>query len=72
LLPFVKLRTAASGIGNGNVAGGIAVPINYCVPDDWVVTLRSQFNILANADGSGRHAGVSGLISVAKSFGAVG
>lgn len=71
LLPFVKLPTAPDALGNGKVEGGLAVPINYYLPDSWVLTLGPQLNILADADGSGHHVGVSGLINVAKSFGAV-
>lgn len=71
IFPFLKLPTAASGIGNGKVEGGVAVPINYYLPDDWVITLGPQVNVLANASGQGRHLGLSGLVNVAKSFGKV-
>jgi hypothetical protein len=71
IFPFVKLPTAGSGIGNGKVEGGVAVPINYYLPHDWVITLGPQVNVLANASGSGRHLGLSGLVNIAKSFGAV-
>lgn len=71
LLPFVKLPTAPSSIGNGKVEGGIALPINYSVDGGWTFTVGPQFNILADADGSGRHVGLTGLINIAKSFGNV-
>jgi hypothetical protein len=71
LLPFVKLPTARDSIGNGKVEGGIAVPINYYLPHDWVITLGPQVNLYANFDGSGHHPGLSGLINIAKSFGAI-
>jgi len=69
LLPFVSVPTASSGFGSGKVEGGIAVPINYYIPGDWVLTFGPQLNILADADGSGRHVGMRQLINVAKSFG---
>ena len=70
LLPFVKLPTARPGIGNGKVEGGIAVPMNISVPGGWTVTLGPQLDLLADFDGSGRHLGLTGLINVAKQFGA--
>lgn len=71
VLPFVKVPTAPNGIGNGKVEGGIAVPINYSVPGGWTFTLGPQFNVIADSDGSGHRTGVTGLVNVAKSLGAV-
>ncbi len=70
LLPFIKLPTARRGIGNGRVEGGVALPINYHAPGDWTITLGPQIDILADADGlGGYHAGLTGLVNIAKSFG---
>lgn len=71
LLPFIKLPTAPAGIGNGKVEAGVAVPININVPGGWTVTLGPQLDFLADADGQGRHAGVTGLINIARQIGAV-
>lgn len=69
ILPFLKLPTAAAGVGNGKVEGGVAVPINISVPGGWTFTLGPQLDVLADFDGNGRHAGITGLINVAKQFG---
>ncbi len=69
ILPFVKLPTARAGIGNGKLEGGVAVPINISVSGGWTVTLGPQLDVLADADGQGRHAGFTGLINIAKQFG---
>ncbi len=69
ILPFVKLPTAKPGVGNGKVEGGVAVPINISVPGGWTFTLGPQLDLLADSGGSGRHAGVTGLINIAKQFG---
>jgi len=69
ILPFVKLPTARAGIGNGKLEGGVAVPINISVPGGWTVTLGPQLDVLADADGPGRHAGFTGLVNIAKQFG---
>lgn len=69
LLPFVKLPTARAGLGNRRVEGGVAVPVNISVPGGWTVTLGPQLDILADSDGRGHHAGVTGLFNVARQFG---
>lgn len=71
VLPFVKVPTAPGSIGNGKVEGGIAIPINYSVPGGWTFTLGPQFNVIADTDGSGYRTGLTGLVNVAKSLGAV-
>ena len=69
LLPFVKLPTARAGIGNAKVEGGIAVPVNISVPGGWTITLGPQLDVLADADGRGHHAGLTGLVNIAKQVG---
>jgi hypothetical protein len=71
LLPFVKLPTAPTGIGNGKVEGGLAVPINVSVPGGWTITLGPQLDVLADFDGSGHHLGLTGLVNIGKQFGAI-
>jgi len=70
LLPFVKLPTARLGIGNGEVEGGVAVPMNYSVPGGWTITLGPQLDVLADFDGDGHHLGLTGLVNLAKQIGA--
>jgi hypothetical protein len=69
LLPFVKLPTARTGIGNGKLEGGLAMPINISAPGGWTVTLGPQLDVLADVDGSGRHMGITGLVNLAKQLG---
>jgi hypothetical protein len=69
LLPFVKLPTARAGIGNGRAEGGVAVPVNFSAPGGWTLTLGPQLDVLASADGQGRHLGFTGLINIAKQIG---
>ncbi len=70
LLPFVKLPTASAAIGNRRMEAGIAVPVNISVPGGWTITLGPQLDILADADGRGHHAGLTGLVNIARQFGA--
>ncbi|WP_439534387.1 transporter [Polymorphobacter sp.] len=69
LLPFIKLPTAPSSIGNGKVEGGIALPVNYSIDGGWTVTLGPQLDVRADSDGDGHHVGVTGLVNLAKQFG---
>lgn len=69
ILPFAKLPTARTVIGNGKIEGGVAVPINYSAPGGWTVTLGPQLDVLADFDGRGRHVGLTGLVNIAKQFG---
>jgi hypothetical protein len=69
VLPFVKLPTARTGIGNGKVEGGVAVPINISAPGGWTFTLGPQLDVLADFDGDGHHVGLTGLVNIAKQFG---
>jgi hypothetical protein len=68
VLPFVKLPTAPTSIGNGKVEGGIAIPINYSIDGGWTVTLGPQLDVRADIDGQGHHVGVTGLVNIAKQF----
>lgn len=70
LLPFVKLPTAPTGIGNRQVEGSLAIPINYSVPGGWTFTLGPQLDVLADFDGRGHHVGLTGLVNIARQFGA--
>lgn len=70
ILPFIKLPTAPRALGNGKVEGGVALPINYSVPGGWTITLGPQLDVLADVNGGGRHLGLTGLVNIARQFGA--
>jgi hypothetical protein len=64
IVPFVKLPSAAEGLGNGEVEGGIAVPISFAVAGPVTMTLGPELDLLADADGSGRHVALVNLINL--------
>jgi hypothetical protein len=64
LIPFVKLPTADGDIGNGKVEGGLAVPIGIATGSPVAVVLGPELDLLADADGDGRHATLVNLINV--------
>jgi hypothetical protein len=63
-IPFVKLPTAAKGLGNNKVEGGLAVPISFAVAGPITMTLGPELDALADADGSGRHVGLVNLLNL--------
>ncbi len=66
LSPFVKLPTAAHGLGDGVVEEGLVIPITLNLPQNWSLTLDPEVDALENSDDHGRHANLSGLISLSR------
>ena len=63
-IPFVKLPTAASGLGNGEVEGGLALPLSFALAGPATITLGPELDLLADSDGRGRHAGLVNLVNL--------
>jgi hypothetical protein len=63
VIPFIKLPTARSGIGNGQVEGGLAVPVSFSFGKA-SMTLGPEADLLADADGHGRHAALINLVNI--------
>jgi hypothetical protein len=63
LVPYVKVPTAASGVGNGAVEGGLIAPLQFNLPMNWQLVIDPEVDALANAVGPGRHVNTSGLLS---------
>lgn len=64
VIPFVKLPTAARGLGNEKVEAGVAIPISFALAGPATMTLGPELDALADADGSGRHLALVNLINV--------
>jgi hypothetical protein len=57
LFPFVKIPTANSRIGNRKVEAGLAIPIDYAIPNSpFSLALGPEIDWLADDDGAGHHA----------------
>ena len=63
-IPFVKLPTADDDIGNGKAEGGLAMPVSFALGRT-TLTLGPEVDLLADADGHGRHAGIVQLVNLA-------
>ena len=68
-IPFVKLPTAANGLGNGRLEGGMAVPISFGLPGSATMTLGPELDVLADADGNGRHLALVNILNVSGPIG---
>lgn len=64
VIPFVKLPTASRGMGNGKVEGGVALPISFALGGPATITLGPELDVLADADGPGRHVALVNLVNV--------
>lgn len=64
VLPFIKLPTARRGLGNGQVEGGVAVPISIALPGPATLTLGPELGLAADSDGRGRHPTLVNLVNL--------
>ncbi len=62
LVPWVKAPSAAPGLGNGVVEGGIALPMQINLPADFALGLQTEYDVLKDANDSRRY---SNLINIA-------
>jgi hypothetical protein len=65
VIPFAKLPTAKTGIGNGKAEGGVALPVSFALAGPVTMTLGPEVDLLADSDGHGRHAAVVQLVNLA-------
>ncbi|MCW1883494.1 transporter [Luteolibacter flavescens] len=56
VMPYLKLPTANSDLGNGKLEGGIIVPFAFDGPGEWGCAVMTQLDIAEDSDGSGYHA----------------
>lgn len=55
LMPFVKVPLDLGDAGNTRVEGGLILPLALALPGGWGLGLMTEFDVLADADGSGHH-----------------
>lgn len=71
IIPFIKLPTARHDIGNGEVEGGLALPVNINLPKGFTLNFSPEADLLADANGSGRHLNLQNIVNVGKQIGKV-
>jgi len=55
MMPFLKLPTGATELGNGAVEGGIIFPLAITLPQEWSMGLMTEVDHLRNSDSSNYH-----------------
>ena len=63
LIPYVKLPSSTPVISNGAVEGGLIAPLALR-PDDFIITLMTEVDVLKTAVGDGRYANFVNLVGV--------
>jgi len=63
LIPYVKLPSSAPVISNGAVEGGLIAPLALR-PDDFIITLMTEVDVLKTATGNGRYTNFVNLVGV--------
>jgi Putative MetA-pathway of phenol degradation len=63
LIPYVKLPSSAPVISNGAVEGGLIAPLALR-PQDFIITLMTEVDVLKTANGNGRYANFVNLVGV--------
>ena len=64
LVPYVKAPSAAPGLGNGLVEGGLIAPLQLSLPEDFTLILQTEFDALKSANGSRRYANFVNIASL--------
>ncbi len=67
LMPFIKLPTANGDLGNGEVEGGLIVPLGFEGPAGWDCAVMAELDLEADDDGSDYH--LVGVASATASHG---
>lgn len=66
LSPFVKLPTAAHGLGDGAVEEGLVIPMSFNLPQNWALNIDPEVDSLKNTADNGRHFNISGLVGLSR------
>lgn len=69
LLPYVKIPTARSGLGNGKVEGGVILPLGINAPGGFTVIVMPEADVLSNGPRGGDHAVLDFLVNVSHPLG---
>ena len=56
VMPFIKLPTASSNLGNGEVEGGLITALGFDLPGGWGAGVMAEIDVAADDSGDGFHA----------------
>jgi hypothetical protein len=64
VVPFVKLPTAARGLGNGVTEAGVALPAQFNLPSDFTFAAHTELDSLKKANVSGHYANFVNIVNL--------
>lgn len=64
LIPYVKIPTAAEGIGNGHTEGGLIATYSHPLPMGFTLTVSPEVDVLKNYADSGHHFNFTQVINL--------
>jgi hypothetical protein len=64
LAPFVKLPSAAPGLGNGVVEEGVALPAQFNLPSEFTLAVQTEVDALKKANDAGRYANFVNIVNL--------
>jgi len=64
VMPFVKLPTAKTGLGNDSVEGGVILPYSRDLPNGWGLGVQLEVDIMRDEGGDDLHAEYVGSVTV--------
>jgi hypothetical protein len=64
LVPSVKIPSAAPGLGNGVVEGGVALPAQFNLPSDTTLAVQTEVDALKKANDAGRYANFVNIVNL--------
>ena len=68
LIPYVKIPTARSPIGNGQVEGGLNAPVLFALPAKFQLTLEPEIAVLKNAVHDGKQASFTAVANLGRTI----
>lgn len=64
IMPYATLPVGSRGIGAGDWAAGLIVPVDYALPHDFQLGLTAEIDAAADQDGRGRHLAYSAVLGL--------
>ena len=66
LMPFVTAPTATHGLGAGGWEGGVRVPAQIMLSQDWSIGMTAEIDVARNAGGGGTHLETAEVIGLTR------
>ena len=58
------MPSGTRNVSDGQVEGGVLLPVQFSLPSDFSLTLQTEFDALANQNGPGTHLNVTDIASL--------